>query len=99
MTPLACVPGAIAPDSRDEHFALIARLFRELAQERSPLADGYRYRFDSSAFEDVARFIVNERRCCPFLSFVLTADPDGGPTWLQVTGPEGSKAFLDAEFR
>jgi hypothetical protein len=99
MTSFACVPHAIAPAIRDEHFKSIAQLFGELAREKCVITDGYRYRFDSSAFATVASFIANERLCCPFLAFSLSVTPDAGPIWLQVSGPEGTPAFLDAEFR
>ena len=45
-----------------------------------------------------ARFVANERRCCPFLTFTLELAPDGGPLWLRLTGPAGTRAFLEAEF-
>ena len=61
------------------------------------LPDGYAYRFDADAFDDVARWVANERRCCPFLTFALELSPEGGPLWARLTGPEGTRAFLDAE--
>jgi hypothetical protein len=39
-----------------------------------------------------------ERRCCPFLQFRLTVEPNRGATWLELTGPEGTKDFLAATF-
>jgi len=98
--PLACVPGAIPAAERPAHFALITRLFTAAARERRDLsggAEGYAFRFDADAFDDLARWVTNERRCCPFLSFALELAPDGGPLWLRLTGPAGTRAFLDAE--
>jgi hypothetical protein len=98
--PLACVPGAIPAAERGAHFALVTRLFTEDARERRPLADGaagYAFRFDARAFDDVARWITNERRCCPFLTFGVELSPDGGPLWLRLAGPAGTREFLDAE--
>jgi len=38
-----------------------------------------------------------ERRCCPFLSFELHwKQGDDAAPWLRLTGPEGTKAFLEA---
>ena len=34
-------------------------------------------------------------RCCPFLRFVVTAEPNGGPIYLEVTGPPGTRELLD----
>ena len=94
---VACVPGAIHPDERPAHFALAARLFGELAAERRRLPDGYAFRFDPEMLLDVARFVENERRCCPFVTFVIELGPRSGPLWLRLTGPEGTDAFLAAE--
>jgi hypothetical protein len=95
--PLACVAGAIPADQRGGHFALLTRLFSTEVRERRELEDGYAYRFDATAFEDLARWISNERRCCPFLTFGVQLAADGGATWLALRGPAGTHAFLDAE--
>ena len=95
--PLACVPGAIPAAERRAHFALAGRLFGAELRERRALPDGYAYRFDAEAFDDVARWMANERRCCPFLTFTLELEPDGGPLWVRLAGPAGTRAFLDAE--
>ena len=94
---LACVPTAIAPEERPAHFALITQLFGELVEERTDLPNGYAYRFSADALEGVARFVANERRCCPFLSFEMVLAAEGAPLWLRLTGPEGTRAVLDAE--
>ena len=65
--------------------------------ERVGLPNGYALRFRPDAFDDVARFVANERKCCPFLSFELLLDAASGPIWLRMTGPEGTRAVLDAE--
>lgn len=95
--PLACVPGAIAPEDRPAHFGLIARLFGSELRERRELVDGYAFRFDAVAFEDITRFVANERACCPFLDFTVQVRAEHSGVWLRLTGPEGTRAFLDAE--
>jgi len=97
---LACVVGAISPAERAGHFALLKRLFGEAVLERRNIAspeEGYAFRFDADAFSDVSQFIRNERLCCPFLTFVVELSPRGGPLWLSLSGPGGTRAFLDAE--
>ena len=94
---LVCVPNAIASADRPAHFALVKQLFCELAQERAVLENGYGFRFAPDTLEKVCRFIANERKCCTFMSFELTIAPDSGPLWLCMTGPEGTRAVLDAE--
>ncbi|MDQ3698597.1 MAG: hypothetical protein M3373_11335 [Gemmatimonadota bacterium] len=96
-SPLACVPGAIPAAQRPAHFELLARLFGEHSRERWDIPDGYAFRFEADAFDDVARFVTNERRCCPFLTFTIELSADGGPLWFRLSGPTGTRDFLDAE--
>lgn len=94
---LACLPGAIPAAERQAHFTLAQELFHEQAEERVTLPNGYAIRFEPDALEAVARFIANERKCCPFMSFEVTLTAEGGPLWLRITGPEGTRSVLDAE--
>lgn len=96
-TPLACIPGAIPEAERSAHFELLARLGPRSRGKRE-LSNGYAYHFDSADFDDLARWIANERRCCPFLRFSVELEPDGGPIWVRLTGPVGTREFLDLEF-
>jgi hypothetical protein len=68
------------------------------AEERTPLPDGFRWRFTASAdcLAAVAETIDAERQCCRFLRFVLTVEPGGGPIWLEITGPQGTSEFLES---
>ena len=96
-TPLACVPEGIPPADRPGHFALLDRLFGELSLDRVTSTDGYSYLFDPSAFELIASFVKNERKCCPFLNFMIEVRAPDAPIWLRLTGPEGTRDFLDLE--
>jgi hypothetical protein len=96
-TPFACDMTAIAPAERAAHAALAARLFGELAVETREQPDAYVFRFAAERFAEVARFVDNERRCCPFFAFDLSVAPHGGPLALRIGGPEGVKAFIRAE--
>jgi hypothetical protein len=91
---MACVPEAIPPGERAAHAALIGRLLSG-SLERTPLDDGYALRFPAESFADVARFVENERRCCPFLTFQVTVAR--GEVALRLTGPSGTRTFLEAE--
>jgi hypothetical protein len=96
-TTLACVPSAIPATERASHFALARKLFAQLAQERTEVPDGYAVRFHSDAFESVARFVANERKCCPFVNYELSIARESGPLWLRITGPTGTREVLQAE--
>ena len=45
---------------------------------------------------DITGVIDSERRCCPFFRFDLTLPAGGDPITLAITGPSGTKEFLDA---
>jgi hypothetical protein len=94
---LVCIPSAIPSPERAAHFELARRLFSESAEERTALSDGYAFRFQPDAFEAIARFVANERRCCPFMDFELVIAREGGPVWLRMTGPAGTRAVIEAE--
>jgi hypothetical protein len=72
---------------------------RRSAHEARWLPDGVRLRFaaDAERLAMLATFIDLERRCCAFLRFRLTIEPGGGPVWLELTGPPGTREFLAAE--
>lgn len=95
--PLACVPRAIPAAERPAHFALIQSLFGETAEAREPLRNGYAFRFPPTALESLARFVTGERMCCPFLAFSIEVSAAEGPVWLRLTGPQGTREFLEAE--
>src|SRR5947207_15727273 len=92
-----CVPGAIAPGERVAHFVLGYRLFAKLAEERIDLPSGIALRLAAENFSEVARFVANERKCCPFLHIEVEIAPDGGPMWLRLTGPPGTRELIEAE--
>jgi hypothetical protein len=67
-------------------------------EEHQDLPDGFRLRFDatSETLQQITAVIDAERRCCRFLRFQITVEPDGGPIWLDVSGPPGTRDFLAA---
>jgi hypothetical protein len=67
------------------------------ADQAEVLPDGARWRFTASSdlMLALATMIDAERRCCPFLRFQVLAEPDNGPVWLEVTGPAGTRDFLE----
>jgi hypothetical protein len=95
--PLACVMAAIPEAERSSHAALASALFVDRVRERRDLPDGYAFRFEVDALVDLARFLVNGRRCCPFLSFDIAVAPSDGPVWLRMTGPDGTRELLAHE--
>jgi hypothetical protein len=94
---LVCVPSAIPAQARAAHFELGRRLFTKLAEERVDELAGIALRLPADEFERVARFVANERKCCPFLRVELDIAPGAGSMWLRLTGPQGTRELLEAE--
>jgi len=91
--PIACTLSAA--ELRERRAGLLPGLLAR-AVERVPVSNGYRWRFTptSDLLSALGLVIEAERRCCPFLRFVVTAEPDGGPISLEVTGPPGTRELL-----
>jgi len=94
----ACDMSAIAADQRGAHLATINKLFRAV-ESLVELPNGYSFRLpnDSDVLLSAAQFITLERRCCPFFSFDLQIEREGGAVWLSLTGREGVKPYIMAE--
>ena len=60
---------------------------------------GYAFRIEEKrlSIASLARWVDLERRCCPFFHFAIEIVPDGGGTWLELTGADGVKDFIAAE--
>ena len=95
--PVACTlgPGALA--ARRE--GLLATLLRS-AHAHYELASGHRFSFPAA--DDTLALIIRtvgaERRCCRFLRFQITVEPDEGQMAVELTGPAGTREFLSALF-
>ena len=92
---LACDLTAIPAEVREEHVMTAPQLFAS-AREVLELPNGFAIRFlnEPGRFMAIAKFIENERLCCPFFNFGLELEPENGPLWLRLTGEEGVKEIL-----
>jgi hypothetical protein len=93
--PIACT---LTPETiRTRRAALLSGLVAR-AEVRQDLPNGFRARFASASdvLATVLQTVEAERHCCKFLKFQVTVDPDDGPIWLEVTGPDGTADFLAA---
>ena len=93
----ACDMAALTKAERATHHQLSQRLFGAVEDQRE-LRNGYAFRLPAKTFMAAAQWVALERRCCPFFAFELELAEDGGPLWLRVTGAEGIKEFIRAEF-
>src|SRR5687767_13514433 len=95
--PVAC---SLTPEEmRDRQASLIPALLNR-AVAITPSGEGYVLQFNSDAatLHSIAEMIAAESRCCPFLQFDLCVPPAQGDVTLTVSGPKGTRAFLDALF-
>jgi hypothetical protein len=66
------------------------------AAVREEIDEGLRFRFSADALPAIVATIDAERQCCRFLRFDVTVEPDGGPVWVTLSGPPGTRDFLAA---
>jgi hypothetical protein len=91
--PIAC---CLTSAKLRERAATLLAQFRSAVTGTEELWDGYAFRVpgDGKWIAVIAKMIVEERECCPFLTFELVAQPNMGPVTVSVTGPDGGKEFL-----
>lgn len=93
MLPIACT--LTDPELARRRAELLSGVLRN-SKDVEALFNGYRWRFTSAPdlLTRLASAIEAERHCCRFLTFEIHAQPDQGDVLLDVTGPEGTSAFL-----
>lgn len=98
-TVFACNLKAISAAERPRYNELVKRV-REAMRDRTEIANGYAFKLDSKTITlpEAAEWISMERLCCPFLTLQLSAAGNQTHWVLTLTGPEGVKPLLDAEF-
>lgn len=91
--PIAC--SLTSAEFRDREARLLAQ-FRSAVIETEELQEGYAFRLPGEGkwIELIAELVVAERKCCPFLTFEMTALPNMGPVILRVSGPADAKEFV-----
>ena len=95
--PIACT---LSEDSlRARGSGLLAQV-AHCASAITKIPAGYRLEFtaEPDTLSLLAMMIEAERQCCRFLRFDLRVEPNIGPVSLELTGPEGTQAFLEALF-
>jgi len=61
---------------------------------------GYEFQFSPSevSLAELAEWVAAESKCCPFFDFHIDLEREGKLVCLRLTGEEGIKAFIRAEF-
>jgi hypothetical protein len=94
--PLACDLTAIPAAERGAH-QLVTRHLVSSAKAIRESDDGFVLELSAAEHETVTQFVVRERLCCPFLTFVVAAAPDAQQVDLVISGPTGAKEFIRTE--
>ena len=93
--PIVCT---LTPDAiRARREGLLSDLLRQ-ASGREQLPEGLRLQFATATetLATIVRAVDAERHCCRFLRFGITVEPDGGPMFLELSGPPGTREFVEA---
>jgi hypothetical protein len=93
--PIIC---SLTPEAlRARREGLLSDLLRR-ADAQEELPNGLRLRFPAAdgTLSTLATTIEAERHCCRFLRFGIDVEPDGGPIFLELSGPPGTREFVTA---
>jgi hypothetical protein len=95
--PVACNPAALPDRAR---YQTLSNRLRAAISGAAELPDGYTYSLNGNliSLAEMGEWISLECQCCPFLTFELTVSGIDTLYWLNLTGPEGTKAILEQAF-
>jgi hypothetical protein len=99
VSPLACNLKAFTPEERADWRKRIDQVMGSVTSV-ADLTDGYTFRIDAkkTSYVEVAKWVELERRCCPFFDFDLKLRGEDGTVSLNLTGRDGVKQFIAADF-
>jgi|SRR5579863_6805928 hypothetical protein len=98
-TPFYCDRTALNPEQRKRQQEL-SKILRDSVLGIQELPDGLEFEFPSTTtnYQALTEFTPLERACCPFFDISIRLEREGGKLWWQLTGREGVKQFIHAEF-
>jgi hypothetical protein len=94
-----CNTKALTPEERARHKQLGEKL-TAARKEIVELPKGYEFQFSPKniTIAELAEWVSAESKCCPFFDFHIDLEGEGSLLCLRLTGEEGIKAFIRAEF-
>lgn len=86
------------PELQNRKRTIIAEL-KNAIREREETEHGVKYAFEGTdkMIDLVTSFIKTERLCCDFFDFRLSVGDAHAWIWLELSGPEGAKQFIQDE--
>lgn len=98
-SPIMCNLKALTSAERTAHAATTKKLAGAVVKVED-VEGGYRIHLNATlAASELLQWVDAERRCCPFLDFEVRLAREDGARTLQMTGRQGVKEFLAAEFK
>jgi hypothetical protein len=94
-----CNIKALTPAERARHQELTEKLIT-IRKEVVETEQGYEFQYSPAqvSLGELAEWVVAEAKCCPFLDFHIDLEREGALLCLRLTGEEGVKSFIGAEF-
>jgi hypothetical protein len=94
-----CNIKALSPAERARHKELTDKLIA-LRRQTVEWERGYEFQYSPKdvSVSELAEWVVAEAKCCPFFDFHIDVEEEGRLLCLRLTGAEGVKAFIRAEF-
>jgi hypothetical protein len=94
-----CNIKALTPAERARHKELSDKLMA-VKNETIETPNGYEFQYSPKnvSLAEVAEWAVAESKCCPFFDFHIDLEREGTLVCLRLTGSEGVKQFIRAEF-
>jgi hypothetical protein len=97
--PFVCDMTALSSEQRTRHHEQ-AVLLQSLLVAVRELPDGYDFEFswNPAAYEALAEITPLEHACCPFFDISIRIESESNKLFWRLTGREGIKPFIRAEF-
>jgi hypothetical protein len=94
-----CNTKALTPEERARH-KLLGEKLTAARKETVEMPTGYEFQFSPKniTIAELAEWVSAESKCCPFFDFHIDLEGEGSLLCLRLTGEEGIKAFIRAEF-
>ncbi len=94
-----CNSKALTPEERAHHKQLTEKLLAA-RKEIVETEKGYEFQFSPKnvSLAELAEWVAAESKCCPFFDFHIDLENEGKLICLRLTGEEGIKQFIRAEF-
>lgn len=94
-----CNINALTTEERAHH----KQLSQKLIAARKKIVEttkGYEFQFSPRdvSLAELAEWVVAESKCCPFFDFHIDLENEGSLLCLRLTGDDGIKEFIRAEF-